>query len=113
MHLWVAEEGFQYEIWTDTNRELALHYGATSSSSSNFASRVTRLLDEDGNLLLEYNNVDFGTNPRLVLDDCNYCLEIDSVQEILVQQVARHKNSCHRCSYYKDGGRKKFIPKLT
>ena len=67
---WVAEEGFQYEIWTDTNRELALHYGAASSSSSNFASRVTRLLDEDGNLLLEYNNVDFGTNPRLVLDDC-------------------------------------------
>ena len=67
---WAEEEGFQYEIWTDTNRELALHYGAASSSSSNFASRVTRLLDANGDLLLEYNNVDFGTNPRLVLQDC-------------------------------------------
>ena len=67
---WVEEEGFQYEVWTDTNRELALYYGAASSASSSYASRITRLLDENGNLLLEYNNVDFGTNPRLVLEDC-------------------------------------------
>ena len=67
---WAETEGFQYEVWTDTNRELGLYYGAASSASSNFPSRITRLLDENGSLLLEYNNVDFGTNPRLVLEDC-------------------------------------------
>ena len=67
---WAETEGFQYEVWTDTNRELGLYYGATSSTSSNFPSRITRLLDENGSLLLEYNDVDFGTNPRLVLEDC-------------------------------------------
>ena len=67
---WAEEEGFQYEIWTDTNRDLSLHYGAITSTSSFFPNRVTRLLDTDGSLLLEYNDVDFGTNPRLVLEDC-------------------------------------------
>ena len=67
---WAEAEGFQYEIWTDTNRELGIYYGAASSPSSNFPNRITRLLDENGSLLLEYNDVNFGTNPRLVLEDC-------------------------------------------
>lgn len=35
------------------------------------ASRVTKLIDSDGNLVLEYLEVNFtlGTHPQLVLDD--------------------------------------------
>jgi peroxiredoxin len=67
---WAEEEGFQYEVWTDQNKELSLYYGAIENESAFFPARITRLLAEDGTLLLEYNNVDFGTNPRQVLEDC-------------------------------------------
>ena len=67
---WAVEQGFQYEVWTDVNRELSIYYGAADSENSFFPSRITRLLAADGTLLLEYDNVNFGTNPREVLDDC-------------------------------------------
>ena len=63
-------EGFLYELWTDDDKTLALTYGAVSSASSSAPSRVTRLLGADGTLLLEYDDVDFGTNPQEVLEDC-------------------------------------------
>lgn len=31
---------------------------------------MTRILDADGVLVLEYNDVDFGTSPQEVLEDC-------------------------------------------
>ncbi|MFT4977321.1 MAG: peroxiredoxin [Myxococcota bacterium] len=68
---WAADEGFQYEVWTDDDRTLAVHYGAARNASAAFADRVTMLLGSDGQLLLEYtSNIDFGTHPIEVLEDC-------------------------------------------
>jgi peroxiredoxin Q/BCP len=67
---WALEEGFQFDLWSDDGRELALYYGAASSAGQAFASRITVLLDEDGNLLLEYPFVSVGTHPQEVLEDC-------------------------------------------
>ncbi len=66
---WAIDEGFQYELWTDTNRELATAYGAGPTLSA--AKRVTMLLDSDGDLVLEYLNVnaEIGTSPQLLLAD--------------------------------------------
>ena len=67
---WVGDEGFQYEIWSDSDKDLAVYYGAASSSSAFFPDRVTRVLDAEGALILEYNSVDFNSTPAKVLDDC-------------------------------------------
>jgi peroxiredoxin len=64
-------EGFGYDLWTDETRALALHYGAAASASQGYASRVTVLLDDNGDLLLTYNpGGDLSTHPIDVLDDC-------------------------------------------
>jgi peroxiredoxin Q/BCP len=67
---WAAGEGYQYELWTDESRTLALTYGAASSESASIASRITVLLDAEGNLALTYAVSDIGTHPALVLEDC-------------------------------------------
>lgn len=67
---WAIDEGFSYELWSDTDKTLALTYGAARNEAQFAASRVTRLLDADGVLLLEYDEVSAGTNPRQVLEDC-------------------------------------------
>lgn len=70
---WAMAEGFQYELWSDDPmRTLAVYYGSVSSPSAPAAGRVTRLIDANGDLLLEYNNVNLGigTHPQKVLDDC-------------------------------------------
>ena len=72
MAQWVAQESFQYDVWTDSDaRTLALHYGAVDSSAALFPARVTMLLDRNGDLLLEYvDDVRVGTHPQQVLEDC-------------------------------------------
>ena len=68
---WAEEEGFQYEVWTDDDRTLAMYYGAIADKDAYFPNRVTMLLDADGNLLLEYvEDVAFGTHPEEVYQDC-------------------------------------------
>ena len=67
---WVQDQGFQYEVWRDDNRELAMYYGAADSANAWFPSRITRLLDSDGSVLLEYNDVDINTSPAQILADC-------------------------------------------
>jgi peroxiredoxin len=67
---WAQAEGFGYGLWSDEDRELALYYGAATSPNQAFASRVTVLLDEQGELLLEYPSVLTGTHPGEVLSDC-------------------------------------------
>jgi len=70
MAAWADAEGFQYEVWTDDNKDLALYYGAARAGQS-FADRVTMLLGSDGSLLLEYTeDIAFGTHPNQVLEDC-------------------------------------------
>lgn len=66
---WAEEEGFQFELWDDENRELAVHYGAGNANSS-FPKRISFLLDRSGEVLLEYTeNVNVGTHPAQVLSD--------------------------------------------
>ena len=67
---WVQEEDYQYEIWIDTNKTLALYYGAAASASQSSPDRVTKILDSEGNLVLEYNDASFSSNPQDVLEDC-------------------------------------------
>ncbi len=68
---WAVDEGFQYDLWTDESRALAVHYGAATSTTQRFANRVTKVLDADGALVLEYtSNLVVGAHPQQVLDDC-------------------------------------------
>ena len=68
---WAVDEGFQFEIWQDTDKTLAVHYGAAENSNAMWPSRVSVLLDKKGEVLLEYkDNVSFGTHPQEVLEDC-------------------------------------------
>ena len=67
---WVADQGYQYEIWTDEDRTLSVTYGAADSALAFFPDRVTVLLDTDGTLLLEYTSVNVDVHPQQVLEDC-------------------------------------------
>lgn len=68
---WAEDEGFAFELWTDSeDRTLAQAYGAASSSSAAYADRVTVLLDAEGRLLLEYEVGGIATHPGQVLSDC-------------------------------------------
>lgn len=67
---WAEKEGFTFELWADDDRTLALAYGAASSASQPFADRVTKVLDDQGNLILEYPKVSVGVHPGQVLSDC-------------------------------------------
>lgn len=67
---WAEDEGFAFELWSDLDRTLAMHYGAASSPTQGAASRVTKVLGADGQLLLEYSGVSVATHPTEVLSDC-------------------------------------------
>ena len=68
---WAEDEGFQYELWTDEDKTLGITYGALSGAGDASVARVTMLLDEKGELLLEYtSSIDVGTHPGEVLEDC-------------------------------------------
>ncbi len=60
-------QGFQYELWSDTQKTLAKYYGANGVMPQ----RVTRLLDAEGTLIVSYA-VGGGINnhPQSVLEDC-------------------------------------------
>jgi len=66
---WADSEGFQYELWSDDNKDLAIYYGAGTASSW-APERVTVVLDAEGNQLLSYS-VGWGisSHPREVLED--------------------------------------------
>ncbi len=62
---------YQYEVWTDSNKTLASTYRAVRSQSQRTPSRVTVILDAQGNHVLEYNPVSgVGDHPGEVLEDC-------------------------------------------
>jgi peroxiredoxin len=68
---WAENEGFQYDLWTDDDKTLGITYGALSGASDTSVRRVTMLIDEKGELLLEYTDaIDVGTHPGDVLEDC-------------------------------------------
>lgn len=68
---WSDDEGFLYDLWTDDDAVLGVTYAALTSATDTSVSRVTMLLDENGELLLEYvDSINVGTHPAKVLDDC-------------------------------------------
>ena len=72
---WAEDEGFLFDLWTDASKALALHYGGASSVSQRYADRVTVVLDDQGDLILEYmDSIDVGTHPAQVLSDLQQLL---------------------------------------
>lgn len=68
---WITKQEFAFEVWDDDDKTLALHYGAVKNQSAPFPDRITKVLDADGTLILEYvDQIDVGTHPADVLDDC-------------------------------------------
>jgi peroxiredoxin len=63
-------QAYTYELWSDLDRTLAMHYGAATSASQAMASRNTALLDADGVWRLEYAPANVMTNAQDVLEDC-------------------------------------------
>ena len=69
---WHSNEGFQFDLWSDADKTLALYYEAVESTSQGYPSRVTKILDNEGNLIVTYDDANFVTNPYNVLEDCQY-----------------------------------------
>jgi peroxiredoxin len=69
---WAIDEGFEFDLWSDLDRDLALYYGAATSPTQGAASRVTKVLDANGDLVLEYDVNFVGTHPAQVLHDCEF-----------------------------------------
>ena len=70
---WVADQGYQYEIWTDEDRTLSVTYGAADSALAFFPDRVTVLLDAQGDLLLDHDAIlTLGSAP-VVVDGATRC----------------------------------------
>lgn len=68
---WVEDQNYEYEVWTDDDKTLAVYYGSVKSSLSPIPGRVTMILDEDGDLLLEYiSDTGSSAHPQEVLEDC-------------------------------------------
>lgn len=67
---WAEEQGYTFELWTDDDKTLALYYGAAKNDRASMPDRITRLLGDDGSVLLEYDDVDVSASPQDVLEDC-------------------------------------------
>jgi len=55
--VFALNNNFQYELWSDIERSLALNYGAAEFMEQAFANRHTVVLDEYGRWMLTYENV--------------------------------------------------------
>ncbi|MCP4602262.1 MAG: redoxin domain-containing protein [Proteobacteria bacterium] len=70
---WANNQNYKYEIWSDTQRDLANYYGANNVV---VPKRVTRLLDASGKLIVVYTvGMTAGAHPQQVLDDCKILFE--------------------------------------
>ena len=69
-----AVNNFKYRLFSDPNRDLALQYGAASSTSQPWANRVTVVLDPGGNWVLSYNASNTKQHPHDVLADMELLL---------------------------------------
>ncbi len=68
---WVEDQSYLYEVWSDSSRALAMHYGAAKGKKAFFPSRITLVLDDQGGLLLEYRSkTGSPSHPQQVLEDC-------------------------------------------
>jgi len=72
---------FQYDLWSDTSRELATYYGADYGPLVPFPKRMTVLLDPDGVWRLTYPLPEEGIgglylHAQLILDDLAVLTEL-------------------------------------
>ena len=68
---WVNDQSYEYEVWSDVDKTLALYYEAIKSSITPIPGRVTVILDADGDLILEYRDgTSSAAHPQEVLEDC-------------------------------------------
>ena len=73
-----TNEGFEFDLLSDVGRELALYYGAADNDWQFFASRVTVILDQQGEWVLWYSSDAVGPlyeHAQVVLDDLTVLLE--------------------------------------
>ena len=67
---WSKNQEFQYEVWSDVERDLAMKLGAASKPDQGAPRRITRVLDAEGRVVLAYDKVKVGSHPEEVLEDC-------------------------------------------
>ena len=62
----------KYMVWLgDSDKTLAIAYGAAKNENAVLADRITVVLDADGRHVLEYvEDIEVGTHPAEVLEDC-------------------------------------------
>lgn len=66
-----AKYGFDFDLFSDTDRVLAIFAGAAKKKTNRTARRITVVLDADGTLVLRYDGiVNVLGHPQAVLDDC-------------------------------------------
>lgn len=64
-----AKFGFPFPLLSDTDRSLALKYGAADDAAARSARRVSCLIDEEGRVLRYYPQVAAREHPTEVLRD--------------------------------------------
>jgi peroxiredoxin Q/BCP len=63
------KNGFRFPLLSDTNRAIALAYGACTDPKAKWPSRMSFLIDEHGKLARVYDKVDPRDHPARVLAD--------------------------------------------
>ena len=63
---WVENQGYQFEVWSDSDKVLGQALGA---GDGGMAKRVSALLDSQGRVVVRYPEVGFGRHPSEMLDD--------------------------------------------
>ncbi len=67
---WTLNDGLQYELWSDLERTIAVHYGAAESAETVDPLRIAFILDAEGQVVLEYREfLELGADPGDVLHD--------------------------------------------
>ena len=59
--------GFKFPLLCDTDRKIALAYGACSDAKAQYAERISFLIDENGTIARVYDRVDPRDHPARVL----------------------------------------------
>ena len=64
---------FPFGLLCDTDKSLSTAYGACADTSADYPSRITVMVDRDGEIARVYDDVDVNKHPEEVLQDvrCN------------------------------------------
>ena len=67
--LFQTNNNYEYALWSDLDREVALYYGAVESVSAFFPSRISVVVAPDGEWVLTYPSEKPSQHPQDVLND--------------------------------------------